>query len=157
MIHLIQCCYKFIFETSVGLTGRYDRYWTFTSDMVRCGTIRCRVVPCGGGIRVPRATYPVWMRWRAAPDVDVRHRAAPYCAASIVNEACCSHAHVPLSVTMQDNLVPVTGLWCRTLGKITVSLASFWLYGLRYRLKWLIHLWTQGLSKGDQQPAYTPL
>jgi len=25
-----------------------------------------------------------------------------------------------------------------------------------HRLEWFIHLWAQGLSKGDEHPAYTP-
>ena len=27
---------------------------------------------------------------------------------------------------------------------------------MRQRLQWFIHLWAQGLTKGDEHPTYTP-
>jgi len=55
--------------------------------------------------------------------------------------------HVPLS--------PSSIIWYRSKGgateKVTVRLDT-----MRHTLQWFIHLQTQGLSKEDEQPAYTP-
>ena len=61
------------------------------------------------------------------------------------------HTHVP--VTKQYNLVPVAGQRCPATGKVTIGLASHWPC---IRLQWFIHLWAQGLSKGDEHPTNTP-
>jgi len=52
------------------------------------------------------------------------------------------------------NLVAVTEQRCPATGKVTVGLAAA--LARRHRIKWLIHLRDQGLSKGYEHPTNTP-
>jgi len=58
--------------------------------------------------------------------------------------ASCSHTRVPLS----PSTLPVTGQWCPAAGRVTAGLASHWPCVTDFRR-------AQGLSKGDELPAYS--
>ena len=58
--------------------------------------------------------------------------------------------HTRTSVTKQYNLVPVAISDVLRLGRSGVALT------MHHRLKWFIHLRSQGLSKGDEHPTNTP-